>query len=309
MLRVAGGWQPVSGMGLECHLQPGRPQCDFLVRISSDRGEKPLLDPNKTPSLFPLSERTGEWNHVAAFFSQWNTPGSLAAAAVKNIWLEYDIAEGMSSSPCPSLFFDVPGAGLFRSLVNAGALLDQLLPSSPGRTGPLVEALLNSRYPINVHYVGLMLQRGAGAVRVCLSGLNKDTLFPFWRSLGKELSQTDEEFLAPFIADADKLVLDIDVYDTVHDGFGIEIGFSEQAGYTKLLEQLTTAGLCEAATAQALTALPLEAPIGDEALKTCLSQLEQRETENVQTYINHIKIARSSGGEYKAKAYLYLSYC
>jgi hypothetical protein len=230
--------------------------------------------------------------------------------AAEEFWVEVDSGRGRS---VPSLFLHPAVAGSLADVVAHSAELLGL-DVSPAATA-LVGRLAADPRGIDVYQLGLMLGRGAAALRLCI---------PLTPSLSAE--RLAGVLAAPAIADVAahavelagphprSFVVSLDVGDRVSDRIGVEIGFGGLTGlippwaWREVLDRFVVAGLCRADERDALVAwIGVSRRADDEArwpgqlfgLHPIVAPYEVV----LRRGISHLKLVESAGAAPFAKAY------
>jgi hypothetical protein len=151
-----------------------------------------------------------------------------------------------------------------------------------------------------------MLPRNTGAVRICLSGQEKDRILACLQSMGWRGSvPAVAALLSTLVNNVDKIVLDIDTSTYVHAGIGLEIFGSTWGNFFDLLIEHN---LCSPGDADEILAWPGYGKMQDSDFQKCISIVMNKDVRRLIRRLNHVKLTCDSVGKTNAKAYLYLGY-
>ncbi|MGH3147299.1 MAG: hypothetical protein ACRDTR_15990, partial [Rubrobacter sp.] len=168
--------------GFECRLGEENPRADFLVLARAARGRDSLACLHPTSFLPEHLMDNPIWQRVQDFGACWADPASPLHGAVDNIWLEFDVDGPTGDVPVPSVFFGLPANGAEgaggetreREVEGERATAEKALRLlSGGELPPRVLETLTGCFRAllpngHVFQVGLMMSRGAEAVRLCI---------------------------------------------------------------------------------------------------------------------------------------------
>jgi hypothetical protein len=314
--------------GFECRLGEEDPRADFLVLARTSWGRDSLAGLNPTSSLPKYLLDNPVWRRVQDFAGRWADPASPLYGAVDNVWLEFDVDGPARDIPVPSVFFGllangVEGEGFERALEEARETTLRALRLLSGTEPPprVLETLTGCFRALSpgeqVFQVGLMLSRGAAAVRLCiqLGALKRAVEYlaeVAWPGSGTGLLGV----LGPVARIVDRVYLDIDAGETVHPKVGLECYFDgnrqprTEPRWETLLGHLVANGLCTPEKREALLAYPGYA---DEEKATVSWPEEPRRASrllggrSLSTFIrsiHHVKVVYQPGEKPEAKAYL-----
>jgi hypothetical protein len=311
ILALADQLPPLSGAGLEVHLNAPRPRTDLLIRATVPDGGRAAFAGRHPLFKVGRSLRAGApWRAIGVFFEAWSDPSSPLFAQVENVWLEFDVPPQAALPLQPSILFDIdrddrrPIAAKMAALESALAALG--CPPSTAIVGHVARCLARARPHVHLYYAGVMLGRGSDAVRLCLRGQDLDGAIDALRSMGWPGSGPAlEAALAPLAGHTHQVILDLDIDRTLARGVGVELFC---ARWTPFLDRLIARQLCTPAEAAALLDWPGYEAIRDGDLQAFLSAALGRDVRRSIRRLNHVKLTYAPDGQISAKAYLYLAY-
>ena len=168
-----------------------------------------------------------------------------------------------------------------------------------------------------VFQVGLMLSRGPGAIRLCIRLRSTERIVEYLSGVGWP---GDEAVLRgaldPLSRSVDRVLLDIDVGETVGAKVGLECYFdgnrqpSREPRWGAFLDSLVLQGLCTADKREALLGYPgyfdqnAEGIPWPAALRRASQLLGGRASSTFVRSLHHVKIVHQPGRPPEAKAYL-----
>jgi hypothetical protein len=167
----------------ECRLGEMTPRADFSVLAKASYGRDSLagLHPMSTFPARLMTDLT--WRHVDDFAAHWADPSSPLYRTVNNVWLEFDVDGAPPDIPIPSVFFGLKSSSRERARgVAYEPNVDGYITTAEKAIGllsgsklpPRVLETLSDCFRAlssleHVFQVGLMLSRGAEAVRLCIN--------------------------------------------------------------------------------------------------------------------------------------------
>jgi hypothetical protein len=317
--------------GFECRLGEENPRADFLVLARAYWGRESLVRLNR---VSPLSDRLVDvpiWQRVQEFSANWADPDSPLHGVLDNVWLEFDVDGSTEGIPLPGVFFGLPSNGaegleskVFEQareenlettakalrLLSGTGLLPRVLDTMTG----CFRALSPPEY---VFQVGLMLSRGAEAVRLCIVTGTLERAVEYldlvgWPGSGAALL----DVLGPVARMVDRVCLAIDAGETVHPKVGLECYFDgnqqpkTEPRWLALLDHLVANGLCIPEKRDALLAYPGYADENTstvswpEAPRKASRLLGGRSLSTLIRTLHHVKISYQPDQPPEAKAYL-----
>ena len=295
--------------GFECRLGRPEPVADFLLRTGAEPGEWPVLERY-------AGRRKGEvWRRIVELLRRRAMPGSIFEAVLRNLWLEFDLADDSTAAADPSVFFGSDSLVGGADTAWAEAIV-ALLQGATERLGRrpwfvrLVDALPASA---RLFQVGVMCARPCAPLRICVIGQELDAIAGFlldarWpgdiAGVARYLKR-----IGPTI---DHVALDFDVTD---DGgllprIGIEL--YQAADQTLVRQQpalialLCEDGLClpgKAAAVLAWSGITHQRRHPDLWPPALLARREARNSTFCR-WLHHVKVTLEADGAVEAKVYL-----
>jgi len=249
IMGLAGTLPPCASSGFEVRLGEEEPVADFLVNLNGADGTRAAFA-GRHPEIAPPASflESPVWQRVRDFCRSWDEPGSLLHKQVRDMWLEFDLAQLGAGVPIPGVFFGPEW--------ESGQLLDTVdrsvsLLRGPGYTGlppaiPRCAALLPGRP--RIEQVGMMFSRQSDDLRLCIRDVPPRELSGYlrkagWEGRGEELDAIVEQLL-PFV---DDITLDIDAGDGVRPKLGLECILDRdpsRARWGRWLDHLVSQKLC-----------------------------------------------------------------
>ena len=314
------------GVYFECRLHDRSPQVDLVVAVH-ERGAA-ILAEHRPHVASPRARETRWWGRLLAFCRTWTDPSSTLGSLFDHIWLEYDVdrhstgGRNTPSASVPGVFVSFreprPGRDSTTTLY-AGAV--KVIEALAGRTisTPVAAGLRTcfDRLPpaAGVHHIGLLTQREAPTMRVCIAKLPPADVGPYITAtaaanpadidavtrLAACRVGPERELCVPM------LHLDIDARDGFLPRLGMERPFARRgqpSGFIgpaerALLDRLTARGLCASAKRDAILTWPGQS-ISVMPHELWWSRIDRR--------VNHVKLVAEPGAEIEVKGYLFMSY-
>jgi hypothetical protein len=316
--------------GFECRMGQELPQADFSVQATAAYGRDILAGINPTSSLSASLLTDPIWRHVQDLATRWADPRSGLNRAVDNVWLEFDLDGPVPGIPRPSVFLGLALYGQdetgtqayearldgYRTTVETMARLLSGYDLPARVLGKLTDCLGTLSQDEYVFQVGLMLARGAEAVRLCIRLRSTERTLEYLTQVGWAGSESDLRGILELARSVDYTWLDLDVGETVHHKMGLECYFERhrqpwhEPRWATFLDALVQNGLCTAVKRDALLAY---AGYTDEnsqdvpwpaALRRASQLLDGRSLSTFVRTLHHVKIVHRPGEPLEAKAYL-----
>jgi hypothetical protein len=314
--------------GFECRLGEDVPRADFLVLVRSSCGRDSLAGLHSTSTLPARLMDEPVWRRVRDFAACWAEPSYPLHDTVDNVWLEFDIDGPVPDLPIPSVFFGLltnigtdttqePDADRYRATVETAMRLLSGSEPQPRMLETLSHCFRALWPDEQVFQVGLMLSRGAGAVRLCIRLRSVERIVEYLARVGWPGDEAGlRGVLDPLSRSVDRVLLDIDVGETVGAKIGLECYFdgNRQPGreprWGSFLNSLVHQGLCTPDKREALLAyagyFDQNAPgvPWPEALLRTSQLLGGRSLSTFVRSLHHVKMVYRPGEPLEAKAYL-----
>jgi hypothetical protein len=318
--------------GFECRLAEMAPRADFVVLAGASCGRDSLAGLHPTSTLPARLMTEPIWRRVADFAVRWADPSSPLYHAVDNVWLEFDVDGAPPVIPIPSVFFSPQPSGQegasgvayepnLDGYITTIETVIQLL--SGNELAPRVLETLSDCFRAlpsveHVFQVGLMLSRGAEAVRLCIKNLRSvEGIVEYLSGVGWPGDEADVlGVLEPIAHLVDYVCLDIDVGESVLRKIGLECYFDgikqprTEPRWGVFLDSLVRDGLCTADKRDALLAYPgyvdenTEGIPWPRVLRRASHLLGGRSLSTFIRSLHHVKVVYQPGERLEAKAYL-----
>lgn len=319
ILSLAGGLAPCSSSGFEIRLGEEAPVADFLVNVVPTDGSRAVMAGHH-PELHPPDTllESPVWRRVRDFCRTWEDPGGPLHERIRDMWLEFDMAQFDARVPIPGVFFG--------PVWESGDLLDTVARGVSLLRGPegagVPPALARCLAPLpgrpRMEQVGMMFSRPLDDLRLCIRDIPPRGLGGYLRGIGwpgrsEEVDALVEDLL-PFV---DGITLDIDVGEGVRPKIGLECillgGDLDKARWRRWLDHLVARGLCTPAKREGLVAW-IGASSQREQLEAWpenLVRFTQSHPDRVSAMsrkVNHLKFIHQPGQPLQVKAYLAIKY-
>ncbi|ETX02747.1 MAG: hypothetical protein ETSY1_02490 [Candidatus Entotheonella factor] len=263
---LAGRLVPIVRGGFECRLSAHHPQVDLQQCIVADDRELGLLQSSMAVAASGVEgAECQHWLSLQHFIAAWSEPFSLLHDSIPEIWLEFDNDRTSQGLPLPAVFFALPQdiSPAMDTYKIAAQSLNLLLGLSGWREWqtPLSRCFAACPDGGFVSHIGVMLSRRAPALRVNVKRLQPDTLHPYLQHIGWPYETHGVQTLMQQLSTrADRITVCLDVGQTIYPRLGFECIFLHQppqdAGWTKLLDDLVHQGLCTSEKRDALLSWP-----------------------------------------------------
>jgi hypothetical protein len=314
MRPVADLLPPVANVAIECRLQAGADNVDFIPQFVPSGGSGHKL------AGYRLDDPI--WSTIGRFCQQWLQPGTPLQEKIHAIWLEFDIEAAGREASQPSIFVGFAGVGdpaYYQELAESSVGLLQADLLSPAFRQNLAACFSNLPAPANLFSIGLMLARRYDRARVCIGRLPPAHLFSYLQSIGWPGSLHELEQFATHLSPlVDEYGLALDVGETITGKLGLECYLYEnnpqkEPRWVQLLDYFVSRGQCDPAKKDALLRWPgrhlhgltpaeaAELRMGGDSLPSRVQNLLTRR-------ISHIKLVLEPGRPAETKGYLELSH-
>jgi hypothetical protein len=314
--------------GFECRLGEDLPRADFLVLATAACGRDSLAGHHPTSRLPDHLMADTAWRRVRDLAVAWAEPSSPLYHAVDNVWLEFDVEGPVPEIPVPSVFFGLLANARTDATREQGNRYQATAETairllSGGEPSPrALEALSRCFRALlpeeRVFQVGLMLSRGAGPVRLCIWWpRSPERIVEYLVGVGWPGDEAAlRRVLEPLFRSVDRVLLDIDVGETVGAKVGLECYFEgrrqprREPRWGAFLDSLVRQGLCTAGKREALLAYPgysgqnAKDVTWPAALRRASQLLGGRSSSTFVRTLHHVKIVYQPGRPLEAKAYL-----
>ena len=191
--------------GFECRLAEMAPRADFSVLAGASYGRESLAGLHPTSTLPARLMSDPIWRRVADFAVRWADPSSALYRAVDNVWLEFDVDGAPPVIPIPSVFFGLQPSGqegargvaykpnLDGYITTIETVIELLSGNelAPRKLETLSDCFRALSSVEHVFQVGLMLSRGAEAVRLCIKLRSVERMVEYLAGVGWPGSEAD----------------------------------------------------------------------------------------------------------------------
>ncbi len=312
-----------SFFGFEHRLQSPTAHADFLIAVSSERGEREAFARLLTAGSFPTEYlQVPEWQQVRSFVQHWVDAHSILHTHVLGLWLEFDIDPASTNIPIPCVFIHTIPMKAAKHDSDYDWLLSSTLPVLLGHPlsstvrSRLIQAFNKLPDTASIMDVGVMLSRASSGVRLVYRHLQPKEMIPYLQSLG--WTDTDGE-LASLIEEltvhASRLVLHITITDQgVAPKIGLECSFAPdryqlETRWTDLFGYLESKHICLQGKKDLITDF-MGADLEDSTTAFSLDSYTMavriphaQYSKALIRYLSHVKIVYSPGHPLEAKAY------
>lgn len=167
---------------------------DLSLAVENE-GAEILAGANRRIALPAEFATSPVWQRIRSFCRQWLVDSTSLRRAVGRIWLEFDMPlrepHGGDPPPVPGIFIEWRRAAFggaspeARFQVAAEALAALLDGEALRAAAPLVRSAMTS-LPTGAYppYLGIMLQRAGGGIRLCVERFDGRPLLAFLRAIG-----------------------------------------------------------------------------------------------------------------------------
>lgn len=311
---VANLLPPVSNVAIECRLQAGVDNVDFIPQFIRPGGSGAKL------ALYRPEDSI--WATVGRFCRQWIQPETALQEKIHAIWLEFDMNGDETELPRPSIFIGFEGAG---EAVYYQQIAEQAIE-------PLQEELLSAAFrqnlftcftalsrPANLFSIGLMLARGYDRARVCIGRMPKEKAVGYLQQIGWPGPMAEVEHVINAVSPlVDEYGLALDVGERVTPKLGLECYLYEsnpqrEGRWRHLIDYFVASGQCAPDKGDALLRWPGRhfhgvTPAEAMELRTAGDSLAPRLQNLMIRRLSHLKWVIEPGKPAETKAYLELSH-
>jgi hypothetical protein len=317
----------------ECTLD-GRPAADFSVAVMASRGDHVALSRLGSTDITTPPLDNPDWTRIHRFVRSWVDASFLLSHTVEEVWLEFDVcltrdAPGNTPSVFFSLGYQSPQEPALRRRLSreyvrvAKEGLDIL---EGRRTSPATLSTLAKCFHIlpafaRILFVGAMISRGTGTIRVIASGLSLEDMVRYLQRLGLRKSVGHLALITDISDLTDRLWLAIDIEETgVTPRIGFECYYNSAAEsknnrkWADLLDFFVDKGICTDRKRNALLGATdmsnceFDELAWPESLRRVSKILGPAGFNRLGLHIHHIKVIDRPGVPLEAKAYLCGSY-
>jgi hypothetical protein len=316
----------------ECSLD-GRPAADFSVAAIASRGDPAALARCDLTDTTPPFANPG-WRRIREFAHLWTDSCSSLSRTVEEVWLEFDVCLTQDApGNTPSVFFSLgyqspqePArrrrlSGEYVRVAKTGLDILEGERISPGTLSRLAECLYILPPSARLLFLGAMISRDTGTIRVVASGLSLEDMIRYLQRLGLRESVGHPALITSISDLADHMWLAIDIGET---GVSPRIGFDcycnsvaqaeDNSSWADLLDFLVKEGICTDHKRDALldaanmSTRRFDELAWPESVRRVSEILGPAGFNRMGLHIHHIKVIDRPGVSLEAKAYLCGSY-
>jgi len=314
-----------SFFGFEFRLTSTKARSDYLIAVSSQKGEREaLVNTIKNGNLPKKFLQQKEWHQVRELTEQWADPKSILHKNILGLWLEFDTANEDIKTPVPNIFLqtvplriDTPEdiekcTWVTRDAIPilTGAKVSEQLENK------FIDALKKLPEGASVFHVASMLARGSEGMRLVIKRIKPEDIVPYLESIGWK--DNDENELTALLNDIKRfsncIRLHINISEHVDPKIGLECFISpdkyhEGEGWNEFFNYLIRKNLCLPHIGSALLAFPgviQENPTEEFSFDSYMPSVKIEEnsfSKALVRYISHVKISYEPNKPLEAKAY------
>ena len=302
--------------GFECRLGEPEAKADLLFETHKHSRGLRLLAGQTPSALDSLCEQWPAWRHLRRFAAQWAEPEHLFREAIRNIWLEFDIAalapgaQFAEAVRQPCIFFGPEAKTLEKDRL-LRVVLEALGALGESNAGRFRLQTFIARLPegAQLFQVGRMLSRMNQGLRVCVNTVPPETIPAWLAALNWDGdSRALERLLRPITPMLKTTAIDLNLLNgRPAEKIGLECYMDwledDPAQWNPLFDLIETRDLCLPRKRQGLLDFPgvTRSPI--------LQRLSGDGVMHLHLFrkIHHLKFTISGGQVVEAKAYLALS--
>lgn len=315
----------------ECNLD-GRPAADFSVAVMASRDDHAALSrPGSTDITTPPLDNPG-WTRIRQFARSWADGSSLLSHTVEEVWLEFDVCLTRDApGNTPSVFFNLGYQSPQEPTLRRRLSREYVRVAKEGldilerRTSPATLSTLAECFHIlpafaRILFLGAMISRGTGTIRVVASGLSLEDIVRYLERLGLRKPVGRLPLIADISDLTDHLWLAIDIEETaVAPRIGFECYNSAAQSennrkWADLLDLFVDMRICTDRKRKALLGAAdmsngeFDELAWPESLRRISKILGPAGFNRIGLHIHHIKVIDTPGVPLEAKAYLSGSY-
>ena len=314
-----------SFFGFEFRLTSTKARSDYLIAVSSQKGEREaLVNTIKNGNLPKEFLQQKEWHQVKKLTEQWADPKSILHKNILGLWLEFDTAKEDIKTPVPNIFLqtvplriDIPKdiekcIWVTRDAIPilTGAKVSEQLENK------FIDALKKLPEGASVFHVASMLARGSEGMRLVIKRIKPEDIVPYLESIGWK--DNDENELTVLLNDIKRfsncIRLHINISDHVDPKIGLECFISpdkyhEGEGWNEFFDYLVSKNICLPHLSSALLAFPgviQENQTEEFSFDSYIPSVKiegNNFSKALVRYISHVKINYEPGKATEAKAY------
>lgn len=313
-----------SFFGFESRLTSKNARSDYLIAVSSQKGEREtLLNLIKNRELPEAFLNNQEWKNVGNFTEKWANPDSILYNNILGLWLEFDTAEGYNDIPVPCIFLQTIPLRIdsVDDIEKCRWVTGIAIPTLVGHKvsenleNKFIDALRKLPKKASVFHVASMLSRNSDGIRLVIKRINPDDIISYLESLGW---RDENDGLKNLIDEIKKysncIRLHLNLSDKVDPKIGLECFISPDQyhkgeGWEEFFDHLVEKGMCLPSLRSALLNFPgvtQEDQNNEFSFESYLPSAKLPDnnfSKAIVRYISHVKISYQPGRPMEAKAY------
>jgi len=311
-----------SFFGFESRLNQPNTQSDYLIAVSSQKGEREkLLNLIKKRDIHQTPTTSTKWKNIQSFTEKWADQTSELYNKILGIWLEFDISS--TNTQIPSIFLQtIPlRINTKHDINNLQWITEEALPQLNGKKLPqnvkekFYEALQKLPQGSSVFQIASMLSRDTHGIRLVIKRIQPQDIVPYLQSLGwKDQNNGLKNHINEIKKYSDCIRLHINVTDSIDTTIGLECFISPEKyhqgnGWNEFFNHLIEKKACLPTIKNAVLTFPgvtQENPDDEfnyETYQPSVKLSDDTVSKAIVRYISHIKINYQPGKQIQAKAY------
>ncbi|OHD10415.1 MAG: hypothetical protein A2Y34_01155 [Spirochaetes bacterium GWC1_27_15] len=221
---------------------------DFIIFESRLAFEEAITDValqvnSKNKELY---EQISNWDKVNALFDKWNN-NSVINKYMENIWLEFDIHEGLNEFLIPSIIFPEFYDNLlindlfykeYDIFINSILKILERKLLTEKQMINFDNCFTNLDKNIKLYTIGIPVIRESKSIRVCFFTKNEDTIYDYLKRIGLKKRISDiKRVLNKLEKFCDHFILHLDIEDSIMDKICVEFSFFNLTNIYSLKEK------------------------------------------------------------------------
>ncbi len=313
-----------SFFGFESRLTSTNARSDYLIAVSSQKGEREaLLNLIKNGGLPDKYLDKQEWRNVGVFTEKWADPASILYNNILGLWLEFDTADKDVEIPVPSIFLQTVPLRMDDEK-DADKVKWVTRNAIPTLTGQKVSEKLEAKFfdalkklpdGASVFHVASMLSRNTEGMRIVVKRIKPEDVVSYLESLGwTDQNNGLKEYINEIKKYSNCIRLHINITDGIDPKIGLECFISPDQyhkgqGWNEFFDHLVEKGMCLPNMKNAVLDFPgvtQEDPSNEfnfETYQPSVKLPDNNFSKAIVRYISHIKINYKPGRPIEAKAY------
>jgi|GEM_PF-825525 len=313
-----------SFFGFESRLTSKNARSDYLIAVSSQKGEREaLLNLIKNKELPNVLLNKQEWKNIGNLTEKWADPNSKLYNNIQGLWLEFDTAEGNNEIPVPSIFLQTLPLRIdsVEDIEKCKWVTRIAIPNLVGHNvsekleNKFFNALKKLPKKASVFFVASMLSRNQEGIRVVVKSIIPDDIISYLESIGWK---DEDDGLKNLINEIKKysncIRLHLNISDKIDSKIGLECFISPDQyhkgeGWEEFFNHLVEKGICLPDLKSAILNFPgvtqedYSNEFNYESYLPSVKLPDNNFSKAIVRYISHIKISYDPGKTIEAKAY------